>query len=413
MTGLRGHAVASLLRDGSIRRVWAVGLFAGVARWLEMLVAGIFAFDVTGSPMLVALLLLLRMAPFALFGPFIGTLADRLPPRLLLTVGLACASAVSTTVFVFFLLDLDAYWVVALACFMAGLIWCSDMPLRRRLLGDIAGPDRLAAVMGIDSATGNGTRMLGPLIGGGLYAWLGAGGAFGLAAVLFAISALLVAGLRVAPVGMTATAAPQRLLRQMRDAIQFALRDRDVLAILCITVIFNIWGFPFISMIPVIGADELGLEPGRIGMLAALEGAGALTGALTVAFVARPRAFRMIYVGGTVCYMIMAYVAGSLGSALPVAAAIFFVGLAGSCFGTMQSTLIYATAPDGMRGRMFGLVVLAIGTGLIGFANIGLMGELFGASVAVRIVAAEGLLPLLIVTVLWAKHRIAVAASGR
>ncbi|MBT7615062.1 MAG: hypothetical protein HN577_17855 [Rhodospirillaceae bacterium] len=233
------------------------------------------------------------------------------------------------------------------------------------------------------------------------------------AAVLFAISALLVAGLRVAPVGMTATAAPQRLLRQMRDAIQFALRDRDVLAILCITVIFNIWGFPFISMIPVIGADELGLEPGRIGMLAALEGAGALTGALTVAFVARPRAFRMIYVGGTVCYMIMAYVAGSLGSALPVAAAIFFVGLAGSCFGTMQSTLIYATAPDGMRGRMFGLVVLAIGTGLIGFANIGLMGELFGASVAVRIVAAEGLLPLLIVTVLWAKHRIAVAASGR
>ena len=138
MTDLRGHAVVSLLRDGDIRRVWAVGLFAGVGRWLEMLVAGIYAFDVTGSPMLVALLILLRMTPFALFGPLVGALADRLPPRLLLAVGLSCASAVSGTVLMFFLLEIDAYWVVALACFLAGLIWCSDMPLRRRLLGDIA-----------------------------------------------------------------------------------------------------------------------------------------------------------------------------------------------------------------------------------------------------------------------------------
>tara|TARA_B100000676_G_scaffold249982_1_gene254321 strand:+ start:1699 stop:2928 length:1230 start_codon:yes stop_codon:yes gene_type:complete len=405
VTDLRGHAVVSLLRDGDIRRVWAVGLFAGVGRWLEMLVAGIYAFDVTGSPMLVALLILLRMAPFALFGPLVGALADRLPPRLLLAVGLSCVSAVSGTVLMFFLLEIDAYWVVALACFVAGLIWCSDMPLRRRLLGDIAGSDRLAAVMGIDSATGNGTRMLGPLIGGGLYAWLGAGGAFGLAAVLFATSALLIAGLRRPADNPVATAAAQGLLRQMREALQLALRDREILAILSVTVIFNIWGFPFVSMIPVIGADELTLTPELIGVLASLEGAGALTGALTIAFLARPLAFRWLYVGGTACYMIMAFVVGSLGSAVPVALAIFCVGLAGACFGTMQSTLIYATAPDGMRGRMFGLIVLAIGTGLIGFANIGLMGELFGASTAVRIVAAEGLIPLVIVAVLWARYR--------
>lgn len=405
MASLRGHAVASLLRDGNIRRVWAVGLLAGVGRWLEMLVAGIYAVDVTGSPMLVALLILLRMAPFALFGPFVGALADRLPPRLLLAGGLTVASCVSGSVLVCFLLDIDAYWIVALACFMAGLIWCSDMPLRRRLLGDIAGPERLAAVMGIDSATGNGTRMLGPLIGGALYAWLGAGGAFGLAAGLYAVSALLIAGLAIVPDATVTTGAPQRLLRQMRDAIQVVQRDRDILAILCVTVIFNIWGFPFISMIPVIGASELNLAAGWIGVLASLEGAGALTGALIVAFLARPRAFRTLYVGGTACYMLAAFLVGSLGNVVPVALTIFAVGLAGACFGTMQSTLVYATAPADMRGRMFGLVVLAIGTGLIGFANIGLMGELFGASNAVRIVAAEGLIPLLILTLWWVRHR--------
>jgi len=405
MTGLGRHAVRSLLADERVRRVWIVGLLSGVGRWLEMLVAGIYAVDVTGSPLLVALLILLRMAPFALFGPFVGALADRLPPRLLLLAGMVGATGVSLTVLVLFVLELDVYWVVAVASFLTGLLWSTDMPLRRRILGDLAGPDRLASVMGIDAATANGTRMLGPLIGGALYEWLGAGGAFGLAAVLYGVSTILIAGLGTLPGVAAASTGAERLLRQMREAIVFATRDRDILAILGVTVIFNIWGFPFVSMIPVIGAEDLALDPGWIGVLASLEGAGALAGALVVAFAARPGAFRTIYAGGTVCYLAAAFVVGSLGSAVPVALAIFGVGLAGACFGTMQSTLIYATAPEGMRGRMFGLLVLAIGTGLIGFANIGLMGELFGAAAAVRIVAAEGLLPLVVVIALWARHR--------
>jgi uncharacterized membrane protein YuzA (DUF378 family) len=45
--------------------------------------------------------------------------------------------------------------------------------------------------------------------------------------------------------------------------------------------------------------------------------------------------------------------------------------------------------------------VICIGTGLIGFANIGLMGEWFGGSAAIRIVAVEGLIPLLIIGIGW------------
>jgi hypothetical protein len=50
---------------------------------------------------------------------------------------------------------------------------------------------------------------------------------------------------------------------------------------------------------------------------------------------------------------------------------------------------------------MFGMMVLCIGTGLIGFANIGLMGEWFGGTAAIRIVAAEGLIPLLLLGFGW------------
>jgi hypothetical protein len=84
-----------------------------------------------------------------------------------------------------------------------------------------------------------------------------------------------------------------------------------------------------------------------------------------------------------------------------MAVVLFFVGLMAAGFSTMQSTLIYSVAPPEMRGRLFGVLVICIGTGLIGFANIGLMGELFGGSGAIRIVAAEGIIPLILIGVGW------------
>ena len=42
-----------------------------------------------------------------------------------------------------------------------------------------------------------------------------------------------------------------------------------------------------------------------------------------------------------------------------------------------------------------------IGTGLIGFTNVGLMGEWFGGAAAIRIIAAEGLIPLVVVGIGW------------
>ena len=83
-------------------------------------------------------------------------------------------------------------------------------------------------------------------------------------------------------------------------------------------------------------------------------------------------------------------------------ATVFFcIGLAGACFTTMQSTLIYSVAPPEMRGRLFGVMTICIGSGLLGFANIGLMGEWFGGAAAIRIVAAEGMVPLLLIGLGW------------
>ncbi len=87
--GVFTRSEPSLFGDQQFLRVWAVGCLTGVVRWLELLAFGLYAFDSTASPVLVALLALLRFAPLAIFGVFVGAVADLFDARKLLLGGLA------------------------------------------------------------------------------------------------------------------------------------------------------------------------------------------------------------------------------------------------------------------------------------------------------------------------------------
>ena len=393
--------LTELLGEPLYLRLWLIGLLSMGSRWLELLVVGIFAVETTGSPVLVALLVILRMLPLAVFGSIVGTFADRVSPRILLYSSLGLAALVSLAVLALALSGIAAYWHIALATFLSGIVWTTDMPVRRRMIGDVAGAKRIAAGMSLDSATSNAMRLIGPLFGGLLYQWLGLGGAFGLAALLYALCLMLTPGLPKA----FASGAGQRsaaLLGDLREGFRFLAREPEIRRILYVTVIFNIWGFPFVSMIPVIGTENLGLNAAAIGGLAALEGGGAFTGALLIAAIGvRPGAYRRFYFFGTASYSALAFVASWMTETASMAIVIFFVGLGAAGFSTMQTVLIYGMAPPEMRGRMLGILSLTIGAGVIGFTNIGLMGELFGGANAVRIVAAEGLVAALLLGLSW------------
>ncbi len=398
----------SLLRDGQFRRVWLVGLASGTARWLEMLVLGIYAFETTGSPFLVALLVILRMAPLPILGSLVGAIADRFQPRRLLGLSLSMIVVVSAVMAALFQLEVIEYWHIAVATFLSGVVWTTDMPVRRRLLGEIAGAGRLAQAMGLDAATNNVTRMMGPLLGGIIYQFVGGAGAYGLSFVLYTIALLLILSLRyrVETGRGGAGRVAGGLLRDFSEAFRYAWASPDIRRILGVTMVFNIWGFPFTAMVPVIGREELGLSAFWVGALSASEGGGAFLGALVIAAFARPRWFRRIYYYGAFAQLILIFLAGWAPGAFSTAGLFLIIGLANAAFGTMQATLIYSVAPAEMRGRLYGLLVICIGTGLIGFANVGLMGEWFGASNALKIIGLEGLIPLLLIGWRWRElHR--------
>ncbi len=396
----------SLFRDGAYLRVWLVGGLTGIVRWLELLAFGLYAIDATGSPVFVGLLALLRFLPLALFGIFIGALGDMLDAKRLMCIALGLIIAVNAGLFALFVWGQPAYWHIAVAAFLSGVFWACDLPLRRRMIGDLVASDRVAEAMSLDNVTSNGTRMIGPLLGGLIYQSISISGVFLLGAVLYLISLWLTFGTAYASTSEHVTGS--RLLRPLRGAmtaLQHAWGDGDLLRIMGVTVIFNIWGFPFLAMIPVIGREDLALSDGWIGAVTSLEGAFAVVGALVIARSVRPERYRAFYFFGCFAHLGAVFFIGMVPGVTGMAVGMIAAGLFIACFASMQGTLVYTTSPVEMRGRFLGLLTISIGTGLIGFSNVGITAELFGASNALWIIAIEGTIPLAILGWTWKELR--------
>ena len=389
--------------------VWVVGCLTGIVRWLQLLVLGIYTFQITGSPLLVSVIPMLWMLPLALCGPFVGVIADRVSRKLLFVGSLALVLAVSVAMAIASsAAELD-FAYIATASVLCGVFWATDMPVRRRLLGDLADGD-LAAAMGLDSATTNATRMAGPVLGGVVLQTFSLSGVFVLSAAVFA--ACLVA-MALTPVpGVPIRSQSTYFLHELISGIRFVVGDSRLRWVFGITIVFNVWGFPFTSMIPVIGSGRLGLDPAMVGLLGSIEGFGAFIGAVLIALAVRPRAFAPLYVWGTTAYLTLVgclgavslFVVGPVPSFLAASAVLLAVGLAGACFSAMQGTLSYLNALPEYRSRVLGVLTLCIGTGPIGFLHVGWLAETFGAPAALMVTGSEGLLALLALWAVGAKY---------
>ena len=172
------HSWRELFRDGDFLRLWTVGLVIFSVRWLETLAVGVFVYAATESAFQVALVTMLRLLPMSLFGAFIGATAERIEKRSGLIAIMVFSLVTSLALAVLAAAGMLAVWHLAVASFINGLSWAADNPVRRALVGQVAGAARMGTAMSLDVGTNNASRMLGPTAGGVLLATCGIEGTF-------------------------------------------------------------------------------------------------------------------------------------------------------------------------------------------------------------------------------------------
>jgi MFS family permease len=389
-----------LFAKANYRRLWAIGGLTGVARWLEFVAVAIFAYEITRSPELVALLAVLRMVPYLLLGFLVGAVADTIDRKRLLVAGFAIMVIASATMLVVTATGAATYAAAAAIVMVSGAFWTTDMPVRRRLLVDAVSAESVPAALGFDNATMYATRALGPLIGGATYQALGISGIYALIAVSYLVCLMLAQCVRVH--SQTPAVAPLA-----RSRLSFLMPPRQLLLdrrfqiLMGVTLVYNLWCWPFIGMVPVIGQQDFALTPAFVGALSACDGFGGIVGAMAVGLLAAPRTlFRFYYLGTLACLILMLILALNL-SVTTAVVMLLLTGLAAAAFSSTQYALVHNIAPPETRGRATGVLSIFIGSSMLGHWHAGLLFERLGSAAAIGVMAGEGLAAMLVLAALW------------
>jgi MFS family permease len=335
-----------------------------------------------------------RQLPLALFGSFVGPFAERFNRKHLLVLGSTVMTVSVFCLAVFAYFSLLEIWHIAILVFVNGTCWTLDYPVRRTLVGEFSGPEKMGAGISLDSATTNVTRMLGPFLGGVTYGFLGLEGAFIISAVSHFACICIACSLVFEFQPLNQKAESYFLL--LKEGLSIVKKSPQLVGVYLVTIILNICGFPYASMVPVLGRDVYKVEPVLIGILSAAEGAGAFVGALVVAFLIRPSWFNKVYTLGALTFISGIFCLSFVDKYFLGVSILWVAGLGMAGFGAMQSTLVLTLAPKNARSRLMGVLSVCIGCAPIGLLNLGLLADLFGAQIALTIISSAGLAALLL-----------------
>jgi MFS family permease len=300
--GERDRTMRALLASPDFLRLWLVGAFANATRWLELLVSGLFAYEVTGSALVVTAVVAARQLPQLLLGAFAGAVSEAVNRKVIVMAALVLPAVVSTLLATLATTGHLALWHVALGNLVSGTMWATEMSTRRRMVGEVAGPHRIVQAIALDSATSAATRIVGPLLGGLAFQWLHMKGAYTLTALVQLVGAFAMAGLVHAQV--TRPLALARIPGEILEGLRVARTRPVILLVFGVTIVTNTFAFAYSGLMAPLGLGEFGVSPGLVGLLAAGEPIGGLIGGALIAagFLRMDR--RLVFAGGSALFMV-------------------------------------------------------------------------------------------------------------
>jgi predicted MFS family arabinose efflux permease len=252
------------------------------------------------------------------------------------------------------------------------------MTSRRALVFDLVGEDRIDSAMAMEALSLSSGMVLGALAGGSAVEAVGVGSSYFVIAGLLATALLVLSPVRRPPVRRRIEGGSP--VRELVDGVRALRAQRGVFAILGVTVIANFFLFAYFPIVPVV-ADRLGATPFFVGLLTAATGLGMMTGSLIMARL-QPRRRGLAYVAGVAMALVLV-VPFALADAYPIALiALICSGVGAGLFGSTQSTLVMAAAPEELRGRALGLLSMAIGALPVGMYVLGESAERLGVQQA-------------------------------
>jgi MFS family permease len=323
----------------------------------------------------------LQFLPFLLLSPFAGLVADRLPKRVLLqltNVGMAVPALILGVLAVTGVAEI---WHVYTLALVLGVASAFDAPARQSFVNEIVDTDDLTNAVGLNSASFNAARIVGPALAGVLIAALG-GGAVATGWVI------LLNGLTYAAPIMTLRRLDEARLRtpqplgrepgQIRAGVAYLRARPDLVLVLVIVGFVGMFGLNFQMTSALMATEVFDKGPREYGLLGTFMAVGSLAGSLLAA--RRETVRHRLVIGSAMAFAGLVVLSGLMPSYLTFALLTPLLGITALTMITAANAFMQLHTDEGMRGRVMALyMMIFIGTTPLGAPLIGWIGEAFGA----------------------------------
>jgi MFS family permease len=343
-----------------------------IGTWMQNVGEGWLILTLTNSPFYVGLTSALSSLGVLCFSLYAGVIADRTDKRRFIVFMQIAFMLEAFAVAILVWTHVVAVWQILLLATLLGIASAFDIPMRQSFIIDMVGKDDLMNAIALNSSLFNAARVVGPAIAGFLIGAVGIAWCYFLNGLSYiaVIAGLLLMRLPriIPPPGKTSA------WHGFREVLLYLRGDRRLRVLMILTALLSVFGFPYITMMPVFARDVLNRGATGYGALTASVGIGAVIGALGVALVSsRLRARgRLMLTGGTALGILLILFSASRALWLSM----LLLALAGCAMivnNSLSNTLIQTAAPDHLRGRIMGFYSFVF----VGMAPFGAF--LFGA----------------------------------
>ena len=323
----------------------------------------------------------LQFLPMLLLSPYAGVIADRVPKRTLLQLT-QLSMAVSALMLGLLAVSGHAQvWQVYVLAFAFGVGAAFDGPARQSFVSEMVGREDLTNAVGLNSASFNLARLMGPAAAGLLIGALGGGArASGWVILINAVSYLaVILQLRRMDARLLHTSelrgrAPGALL----EGVRYVGSQPKMLMILVLVFFAGTFGMNFQITSALMATQVYGKGASEFGILGSAVAIGSLTGALLNA--RRPRIRLRLLVAAAVGFGIAEIVAGLLPTYLVFACFAPVIGLCTITLLNSANATMQMESDPALRGRVMALYMTVVMGGTpLGAPVIGLIGEQLGA----------------------------------
>ena len=359
-------------------RLYLFGSFIALnGLWIQRIIIGWLAWEISNSPFYVGIAAFLSLAPTIFSGPIFGVLIDRANIRVAFFLSYSAMILCSSTLFFLILTNFLTIKSLLLICLIIGIIASAAHPIRMSLAPRLIDEFQVPSLVALTAVNFNTSRLIGPAIGGFLIQYLGASGTILIS--IFAYLPVMCFILFIKPRDLVASSKNKSLIFDFLEGIKLIFSNSIIKFSIILSGLTSFVGRGVLETLPLISEGVFNKGPSGLGLITATAGAGALFSSITKALGKAETSGtkisnNILFVALTIPFVVL--LVGYANSFLIVLFLIFILGFLATTIGISIQSKIQLELKDIFRGRVMSIwIMINMGSAALGSILFGLVSD--------------------------------------